>query len=105
MKRRLVAALVCAGAFAFASPSGAAPLSAAGSLGGGATRSAIDETIANEAATQVRYNRRAYYGWNRGRHYGWRNHGWRHRHYGWGPRYYAPRFYGYVPPRAYRRHW
>jgi hypothetical protein len=102
MRKLLMAALVCGGAFAFAAPSLAAPLSAAGSLGNEATRSAVNETVGDEAITQVRYGRGRYYGgrhygWNRGHHYGWRNHGWRHRYYGGGPRY-----YGYAPYRHYR---
>jgi hypothetical protein len=97
--RKFSMALACLGFVAFAAPLQAAPISASGSLGSGATRSAMNEAVSDNAATQVRYGRghRAvrHYGWNRGHHYGWRP-----RTYGYRP-YYAPRAYGFVP-RPYR---
>jgi hypothetical protein len=92
MRKFSIPVLVCFGALAFAAPSQAAPLSAAALLGSDASRAAMNEVTADEAATPVRYNGRGYghhYGWNRGHHYGWR-----HR-YGVAPRYYATRNYGY----------
>ena len=98
MKRLTMAALVCAGTFAFAAPSQAAPLSAAGVLGNESTRSATNEMLVDEDVIQVRGghgDRGHHYGWSRGHHYGW----YKHRSY---PRYYAPRHYGFVPYRSYR---
>jgi hypothetical protein len=96
MRKLSIAALMCCGALAFASPSKAGPLSAAGSLGSEASRASMNNVTADEAVTQVRYhgNRGVrHYGWNRGHHYGWRH---RYVH----PRYFGPR-YGYHGPRTY----
>jgi hypothetical protein len=94
MRKFSIAALVCLGTLAVAGPSQAGPLSAPALLGSDASRAAMNEVTADEAATPARYNGRGYrggrhYGWNRGYHYGPRY------RYGYAPRYYAPRNYGY----------